>query len=368
MDGDIQEILPAGIESRRIETANGLSLHYLEAGRAEQPAVLLLHGFPELAFSWRKVMPALAAAGYRVIAPDQRGYGRTVGWAEGYEVDLAPYRMPSLVLDQLALLSALGIEALHGVVGHDFGSPVAAWCALIRPDVFNRLVMMSAPFGGAPEFGRGSRRDIEAELAELPEPRKHYQWYYATEPANADMMNCAQGLDRFLAGYYYLKSGLWPGNDPQPLAAWAATSLAQMPNYYLLPRSLTMAEAVDADCAGEDLEQLHTWLSADALAFYSGEFARTGFQGGLNWYRAATSAAESQSLRLYGGAQITVPALFIGGRQDWGIHQTPGALEAMADRVCVDFRGLHLLPGAGHWVQQERPETVADLLTAFFSL
>ena len=367
MAADLKDLLPAGVESRQIETAQGLSVHFLEAGRADCPTLLLLHGFPELAFSWRKVMPALAEAGYRVIAPDQRGYGRTTGWAAGYDVDLAPYRMPSLVLDQLALLSALEIGEVHGVIGHDFGSPVAAWSGLIRPDVFRRVVMMSAPFAGPPGFSRGGRRDIEAELAELDPPRKHYQWYYSTEPADADMLQCRQGLRRFLAEYYYLKSGLWGGNDPQPLEGWSAASLARLPNYYVLPRSQTMAEAVAVDAAGEDLARLADWLTDDALAFYCAEFARTGFQGGLNWYRASTSPAEGQSLRLYSGARINVPALFVAGDRDWGIQQTPGALGAMADRACGDFRGQHLVPGAGHWVQQEDPATVLSALLPFLA-
>lgn len=367
MTFELEPLLPAGISSRQIDTAQGLSMHYLEAGRPNDPVLLLLHGFPELAFSWRKVMPALAAAGYRVIAPDQRGYGRTTGWDAGYDVDLEPYRMPSLVLDQLAFLAALNIERVHGVIGHDFGSPVAAWCALIRPDVFQRLVMMSAPFGGAPGFGHGAKSDIEAELAALPEPRKHYQWYYSTRPANSEMLDCAQGLEAFLAGYYYLKSGLWAGNEPRPLAGWNAESLATMPNYYILPRALSMADAVAQDCSGEDVGRLSEWLSAKALGFYCAEFARTGFQGGLNWYRASTSAEESRSLRLYAGAKISVPASFIGGSRDWGIYQTPGMLEAMTERACVDFRGLHLIDGAGHWVQQEASAAVVSALIALLS-
>ena len=324
MSAELTDLLPAGVASRQVETAQGLSMHYLEAGDANAPVVLLLHGFPELAFSWRKVMPALADAGYRVIAPDQRGYGRTTGWAAGYQVDLSPYRMPSLVLDELALLAALDIKRVHCVVGHDFGSPVAAWCALIRPDVFDRVVLMSAPFAGPPGFGRRQKRDLEAELGALAEPRKHYQWYYATEPADAEMLNCAQGLERFLAEYYFLKSGLWAENDPQPLAAWDGPSLAQLPNYYVLPRARSMAEAVHADCVGEDLSRLHEWLSDAELALYAAEFARSGFQGGLNWYRASTSAEENLPLRLYAGARITVPALFIGWRKGLGHSSDAG--------------------------------------------
>src|SRR5690606_1466346 len=162
------------------------------------PLVLLLHRFPELAWSWRKVMRPLAEAGYHVIAPDQRGYGRTSGWDPDYDGDLASFGMLNLVRDALVLVAAFGRRSVAAVVGHDFGSPVAAWCALVRPDVFRSVVMMSAPFAGPPELpfdtldsppgapggergGAGDREpDIHAALAALDRPRKHYTAYYST--------------------------------------------------------------------------------------------------------------------------------------------------------------------------------------------
>src|SRR5262249_32758604 len=146
--------IPSSIRSRYVDGVNGLNMHVLEAGfeTPGRPALLLLHGFPELAFSWRKVMPALAAAGYYVIAPDQRGYGRTTGWDPDYDGNLASFRLPNLVRDALELIAALGYKSVDAVIGHDFGSSVAAWCALIRPDVFRAVVMMSAPFGGPPSL------------------------------------------------------------------------------------------------------------------------------------------------------------------------------------------------------------------------
>src|SRR5262249_53006355 len=144
--------LAPGIRSRTVADVNGLAVHILESGyeTSERPAVLLLHGFPELAYSWRKVMPALAAAGYHVIAPDQRGYGRTTGWDGSYDADPHPFRMLNMVRDALALLLALGCREVTAVVGHDAGSPVAAWCALVRPDIFRSVVLMSSPFPGPP--------------------------------------------------------------------------------------------------------------------------------------------------------------------------------------------------------------------------
>ena len=151
--------VPSGIRSRFVEDVNGLRMHVLEAGfeRMGRPCVLLLHGFPELAYSWRKIMIPLARAGFHVIAPDQRGYGRTTGWDPSYEADLAPFRMLNLVRDALGLVFALGYREVASVVGHDFGSPVAAWCALARPDVFRSVVLMSAPFGGTPAPKPGVR-------------------------------------------------------------------------------------------------------------------------------------------------------------------------------------------------------------------
>ena len=150
--------LPSTIRSRYVENINGLRMHVLEAGfeTSGRPCVLLLHGFPELAFSWRKVMPVLAAAGYHVIAPDQRGYGRTTGWDPNYEGGLGSFRLPNLVRDALGLVSAFGYRTVDAVIGHDFGSSVAAWCALIRPDVFRSVVLMSAPFGGPPSLPFGT--------------------------------------------------------------------------------------------------------------------------------------------------------------------------------------------------------------------
>src|SRR5580693_10251213 len=137
--------LPSGIRSRFVEGINGLRLHVLEAGYQTRgrPCVLLLHGFPELAYSWRKVMPALAEAGYHVVAPDQRGYGRTTGWDADYDGDVASFRMLNLVRDVMGLISALGYRSVAAVIGHDAGSHVAAWCSLIRPDVFRSVAMMS---------------------------------------------------------------------------------------------------------------------------------------------------------------------------------------------------------------------------------
>jgi pimeloyl-ACP methyl ester carboxylesterase len=370
-----QDCIVEGIRSRMIDGINGLNMHILEAGHETpgRPLLLLLHGFPELAFSWRKVMPALAAAGYHVVAPDQRGYGRTTGWDPDYDGDVRLFRLFNIVHDALALVMALGYRKVAAVIGHDFGSPAASWCSLLRPDVFTACVMMSAPFGGiAPlPFGTADKPapapagDVHVDLAALPRPRKHYQWYYSTRPADSDMRDCPQGLHDFLRAYYHMKSADWRDNRPFPLKAWSADELAKLPTYYVMDLHRNMAETVAPHMPAPDQVARCQWLSEAELAVYAGEFARTGFQGGLQWYRCRTDPAIEADLSLFSGRTIDVPSCFIGGASDWGIRQVPGALENMQARACTDMRACHLVDGAGHWVQQEQPEEVGRLLLAF---
>ena len=358
--------LPPGIRSRVVAGVNGLAMHVLEAGIAEEgrPCLLLLHGFPELAYSWRKVMLPLAAAGYRVVAPDQRGYGRTTGWDGAYDGDLAPFRMPNLVEDALALVKALGHGEVAAVIGHDFGSPVAAYAALLRPDVFRRVALMSAPFPGPPVPGAPSREAALADLARLKRPRKHYHRYYGTREAEPNMRHAAQGIHAFLRAYYHMKSADWPGNEPFRLAAFSADELARMPTYYIMDLDRGMAETVAPEMPSADEIARCRWLSDSELAVYAGEFQRTGFQGGLQWYRS-TYGGRAAELEAYAGRTIDVPACFIAGRSDWGVYQNPGALERMAGTACTRWRGTHLVAGAGHWVQQEQPDETARLLLDF---
>ena len=362
--------LPAGIRSRMAANGNGLEMHFLEAGFEERgrPCALLLHGFPELAYSWRRVMPALAQAGFHVIAPDQRGYGRTTGWDPDYDGDLASYRLFNLVRDVMGLLDALGHTEVALLAGHDFGASVAAWAALIRPDIFRRLALMSAPFPGPPDITPQPQpaRSIHAELAALDRPRKHYQWYYSTRQANADMRDCPQGVHAFLRAYFHHKSADWAGNRPFRLAAWSAEELARMPTYYIMDRDRTMAQTVAAEMPGEEGIAACCWLPDAELAVYAREFERNGFQGGLQWYRCRTIGRFDRELELCSGRRIEVPACFVSGAADWGIHQVPGALEAMEERAAA-WAGTWLVDGAGHWVQQEQPDAVSARLTAFAS-
>jgi pimeloyl-ACP methyl ester carboxylesterase len=412
--------LPDGIRARIIPGINGLDMHVLEAGfetgdntsanQPRRPLLLLLHGFPELAYSWRKLMLPLAAAGYHVVAPDQRGYGRTrasasiattattqtsgvaadAPWEIPYDTDLRPFSLPNLVRDALGLVWALGHTQTQAVIGHDFGSPVAAWCAVIRPDVFQRVVMMSSPFAGTPSAPLPPAQttaqatahatpqpaaqtvpppiNIPAvldELSRLPRPRKHYQWYYSTPEANADMQHCAQGVHAFMRAYYHVKSADWKANQPHRLAAWSAGEMAKLPTYYMMDLHQDMATTVAPEMPSAAAIADCAWLPDHELAVYAAEYSRTGYQGGLQWYRTGTTGQFTSDLQTWAGRTIDIPSLYIAGKSDWGVYQKPGDFEAMQTRHCTRFMGAHLVEGAGHWVQQEQPEKTAALLLDF---
>jgi pimeloyl-ACP methyl ester carboxylesterase len=371
-------VLPPTIRSRFIRNNNGLVMHVLEAGFEEKgrACILLLHGFPELAYSWRKVMLPLAALGFHVVAPDQRGYGRTTGWDGDYDGDVCSFRLLDVARDALGLVSALGYRSVAAVVGHDFGSPVAACCALARPDVFRSVVLMSAPFPGPPALPFNTADDARAdatssgvrvddELAKLDPPRKHYQWYYSTRQANDDMLHCRQGVHAFLRAYFHYKSADWQDNKPFPLKSWTASELAQMPTYYIMDLHKGMAETVAPYMPSAAEIAACRWLPDSELSVYSAEFGRTGFQGGLQWYRCGTSGISAAELRLFSDRTIDVPSLFIAGSSDWGVYQRPGDFERMQSSACTRMLGARLIDGAGHWVQQEQPEQVSALLREF---
>ena len=371
--------LPAGIRSRMVAGINGLAMHILEAGfeAGDRPCLLLLHGFPELAYSWRKVMPVLAAAGYYVVAPDQRGYGRTTGWDGAYDGDLYSFGRLNLVQDALALVMALGYRSVAAVVGHDFGAPNAAYAALVRPDVFRSVVLMSSPFAGPPAlpFGTGKgaapiRATVEAnihgDLARLNRPRKYYHEYYRSRAANADMQNAPQGIAAFLRAYYHFKSADYEQNKPFRLASLSAAELAKMPTYYVMDLGIGMAETVAPQMPSAAQIAACKWLTDAELKVFAEEFARTGFQGGLNWYRTLVGKYMTE-LRLFCGRTIDVPACYIAGAADWNIFQSPGAFEKMQAGVCTQWRGAFIVEGAGHWVQQEQPDEVTRLLLQFLN-
>ena len=372
--------LPRGIRARFVDNINGLRMHVLEAGFEEKgrPCLLLLHGFPELAYSWRKVMLPLAAAGYHVVAPDQRGYGRTTGWDDAYDTDLGSFRVLNVVRDALGLVSALGYRSVAGVVGHDFGSPVAAWCALLRPDVFRSVVLMSAPFAGpavdpvrhgrcaASQRTRSPARPSTTISPRSTPPRKHYHWYYSTRAGQrrhdatarrASTPSCAPTITT--------RARTGKRNKPHTLASWSASELAKLPTYYVMELDKNMAETVAPHMPSPAEIAACTWLPEPELAVYSAEYARTGFQGGLNWYRTRTVGRYDAELEVFSGRTIDQPSCFISGKSDWGVFQAPGAFERMQNKACTRMLACHLVDGAGHWVQQEQPEAVCRLLLDF---
>jgi pimeloyl-ACP methyl ester carboxylesterase len=368
--------IPIGIRSRMVAGVNGITMHALEAGfeTPNRPAVLLVHGFPELAYSWRHVMLPLATAGFHVIAPDQRGYGRSGGTGVKFDDDLTPFSTLNRVRDMMSLINALGHRSVSLVAGHDFGSPVAGWCALTRPDVFRSVVMMSAPFGGTAPLPFNTANEtptpaapqpnLDVELGKLTPPRKHYQTYYTTRDANENMWHPPQGVHDFLRAYYHMKSADWTANKPSPLANNTAAEMAKLPRYYVMDANKGMAEQVATEMPSPAQIAQCKWLNDEELRVYSSEYGRNGFQGGLQSYRVGRVPRLSAELQLFAGRTVDVPSLFLSGKSDWGVYQRAGSLDGMK-RACTKFEGVELVDGAGHWVQQERASQVADRLVAF---
>ena len=374
--------IPAGIRSRTVANVNGLTVHMLEAGfeKPGQPAILLIHGFPELAYSWRKVMLPLAAAGYHVIAPDQRGYGRTTGWDDSYNADPDAFRILNMVRDAIGLVYALGHHTVAMVVGHDAGAPVASWATLIRPDIFRSITIMSSPFEGAPSLPFNTANgtappppraitddELDAELAKLNPPRKYYQNYQRTPGANDNMLHAPQGLHAFFRAYYHYKSADWKGNKPHPLKARTAEEMAQIPTYYVMEKDKGMAETVAPFMPSPGEIAACKWLSEQEVEVYATEYGRTGFNGALQGYRVRRGSDPKSIAEMltFSGRSIDVPSMYIAGKSDWGVYQTPGAVDKMQKSACTHMVEFHLLDGAGHWVQQEQPEQVTTRLLAF---
>jgi epoxide hydrolase A/B len=315
--------------SQLVASANGIRIHAVTAG--EGPVVLLVHGFPESWYSWRHQLDALAAAGYRAVAIDVRGYGRSSAPAAVEE-----YRMTRHVADNVGLLDALGVDDAV-IVGHDWGAPIAWTSALLRPDRFRAVVGLSVPWA-AP----AGPRPLPA-LRELAGEEEFYIEYFQ-QPGRAEA-EIERDVRGWLRGFYFSSSG-----DAPPTATGA--SLAT------IPRGAEMRDRfVEPDGP-------IAWLTADDLDVYVAEFERTGFQGPLNRYRNIDR--DWEDLQAMRGVPIAVPALFIGGDRDgptlWGRRNI--------DRFPVSvpgIRGVHILPGCGHWTQQERAAEVNELLVGFLA-
>ncbi|KPI37006.1 Bifunctional epoxide hydrolase 2 [Cyphellophora attinorum] len=365
--------LPSGLTSRFVDcTPNSLIFHIIEALPANPTPstklILCIHGFPELAFSWRNVLPLLSAAGYHAVAFDQRGYGRTYSPSP---LSKDSFRPLNLIKDTVALVSALGYTSVSAVVGHDFGAMTAYLCALARPDLFKSLTSPRPPTSHH-KPPPPKKLDIQTSLLSLPSPRKHYKWYYCTPPANTEMTYpTGAPLHEFLRGYFHLKSADWPVNNPHPLEAWTGEALSVMPRYYIMDADADMRGNVARDMKaldpGEVKRLADRWLPDEELAVYVEEYSRTTFRGGLNWYGLQTSPEIAGDVAVWSnGGKVNVPTVFVAGDKDWGTYQEPGAVESMVEGRSVGrgwYRGTKLVKGAGHWVNQERAEeSVREIL------
>lgn len=307
----------------RMLEVNGIRMRVTEAG--EGPLVLLCHGFPELSYSFRHQLPALADAGFRAVAPDMRGYGGTDA-----PPDSASYSIFHLVGDLVALVSALG-EREAVVVGHDWGAPVAWHAAMMRPDVFRAVAGLSVPHRGR------APADPLAVLRQNGLERFYWCYFQAEGVAEAELVSDLETTFRKLFGG--LRASSTKGNV------------------------LVVPEGGGFLSTMERPDQLPSWLSEAELAVFVRTFERTGFRGGLHWYRNISRNWELTAP--YQGAVVKQPALFLGGTRDAVIAGPRGAAALENMRVVVPSVETQLIEGAGHWLQQERPSEVNAALIAF---
>ena len=309
---------------------NGLRMQVAMQGSG--PLVLLCHGFPELWISWRAQLAALAAAGYRAVAPDMRGYGGTTA-----PEDPTAYTLLHLVGDMVELVKQLQApgEKQAVIVGHDWGAPVAWNSAMLRPDLFRAVVGMSVPFSP-------------------PGP-----------------VNLLEGLRKAGINTFYMQYFQTPGVAEAELERDVAASIRRL-NYngsgdgpdriafgLLKPNQGLLDDLVEP-------EVLPSWLSPEDVAYFVDEFSRTGFRGGLNWYRNITRSWEL--LAPWRGTVIRQPSMFIAGARD-DVLKFPSSQPQIANFINTlpGLRGCHILDGAGHWIQRERASAVNDLLVRFLN-
>jgi pimeloyl-ACP methyl ester carboxylesterase len=243
----------------------------------------------------------------------------------------------------------------------------------LHPEIFDSVVSISTPFLSAPALrdrtatgltASDAGDDIDRQLAALRRPRKHYFSYCASRGANDDMWHAPQGVHDLLRELYYFKSADWSGNKPFPLTSWTASELAKMPTYYVMDLDKGMAQTLAEHQPSAAQIAACDWMSKADLQVYAAQFARTGFQGGLNYYRVDADDALAAELNVFAGRTIDVPACFIGGANEWAVYQSPGAFESM-HAACTQLQGVHLVPHAGHSIVEERPEPINRLLLEF---
>jgi pimeloyl-ACP methyl ester carboxylesterase len=314
----------------RVVDARGARIHCVEEGSG--PLVLLVHGFPESWYSWRHQLPAIADAGFRAVAIDVRGYGRSSA-----PLEVEAYGMLQHVGDNLGVVEALAGRGSRAIViGHDWGAPIAAHSALLRPDVFTAVALLSVPY--SPPGGRRPT-EVFAEMGAMAGPDEESYINYFQEPGRAER-EAELDVRSWLAGIYLSSAGATrstPRGGAMPTVTRGGTLRDRFPAVGTLPE----------------------WLTEDDLRFYVEEFERTGFRGALNRYRNVDR--DWEDLQAWRGAPIGVPSLFIGGEHD-GPTRWGGRAIARFPETLPALRGSHILAGCGHWVQQERPDDVNRLL------
>ena len=319
--------LPDGCRSHVVDAA-GTRIHCVEAG--DGPLVLLVHGFPESWYSWRHQLPALANAGYRAVAIDVRGYGRS-----SKPLDVDAYRMVGLVADNVGVVQALGADNAT-IVGHDWGAPIAWKSALLRPDVFPAVAGLSVPYSPPSPI-----RPLDMMRALAGEEEFYVEYFQ--EPGRAEAEIEADVRD-WLLGFMFTASGDAPPPDLEQGTIGTIPYGAQMKDRFHRP------------------DPMPDWLSEADLDVYASEFEHTGFRGPLNRYRNVDR--DWEDLAAWRGASIDVPALFIGGDRDGPTVLGATAIAAFGTTLPKLHRSI-ILEGCGHWTQQERPNEVNEALLDF---
>ena len=321
------------VRHRTVET-NGIRMHVAEQG--EGPLVLLCHGFPESWYSWRHQLAALAAAGFHAVAPDMRGYGQTDQPAE-----IDQYTLLHLVGDMVGLVDALG-GGPAVIAGHDWGAPVAWHAGLLRPDRFRAVIGLSVPYRP-----RGSVRPTTA-MPQTDDAIFYQLYFQAPGVAEAELSQDVRSSIRRI-----LFSGSGEGRR-------AHAGLGNPAAVGMVPRGGGFLRHTAEPATPP------SWLTEADVDFYAGEFTRAGFRGGLNWYRNIDRNWELMAP--YAGARVTVPALYVAGDQDLVVHfRGMDQLLPNLKKFVPELRQTIMLPGCGHWTQQERPKEVNDAILAFLT-
>ncbi len=314
----------------RFAHTNGIWMHYVEAGSG--PTAILCHGFPECWYSWRQQIRALAGEGFRVVAPYQRGYGETDA-----PEDIEAYSLCHLAADIVGLLYDLG-EQHAIVIGHDWGAPVAWTAALLRPDLYRGVGLLSVPYlqnlWGGQRPTAGMRAMVGSEF-------NFYQLYFQ-EPGIAEA-ELAEDARKSLLGIYYSAS---------------AEAKAHGPVLGLFPKNQRFVDTLRVP------GNLPSWLEPEDFDYYVQQFERSGFRGPVNWYRNLDRNAEL--LAFLKNARILQPSLFLAGESDGVVSLYRHAFDGL-ESTMPGLRHKLLIPNAGHWVQQEQPEPVNRALVEFCS-